>query len=206
MDVRRGLSFLDWRGRDPTRRSYIVPASTSTSTPEVPTLAPALPLPPIVLSSKLTAPDPLPEPPTSSSVVWLVLVPVPEVLRPLSEEPVLEVAGASALVPVPAVAPVPVSPAVPVPLVLPVPVSSPVVPAVPVVTVGVETETVGFTAAEAAESLLSMLAAPAPLPVPLALADVPGPLLLAVASPSANASLLDVRPLVSTEPSEPASI
>jgi len=192
-------------GYGPTRRGYIVPASTSTSTPDVPTLAPALPLPPIVLSSKLTAPDPLSEPPTLSSVVWLVPVPVPEVLRPL-DEPVFEVAGALVLVPVPAVAPVSVWPAVPVPLVLPVPVSLPPVPSVPVVAVGVETETAGFTSAEAAESLLSMLAAPVPLPVPLALADVPGPALLAVASPSANASLLDVRPLVSTDPSEPASI
>src|SRR5882724_9725833 len=83
---------------------YMVPASTSTSMPEVPTLALAPPL---------------------SSVVWLLLVPVPELLSPLSEDPVLEVpVSPLAPVPVPAAGstvallvpgPVPVSAAVPVP-------------------------------------------------------------------------------------------
>src|SRR5882724_9475414 len=143
---------------------YMVPASTSTSMPEVPTLALAPPLPPMVLSSRLTAPDPLPPPPTLSSVVWLLLVPVPELLSPLSEDPVLEV-PVSPLAPVP----VPVSAAVPVPVVVPaagstvallvpgpVPVGVPaagstVAPLVPVVAAGVETVITGLTDAEAAD-------------------------------------------------------
>jgi hypothetical protein len=70
----------------------------------------------------------------------------------------------------------------------------------------VETDTDGFTDEDADEVLASMVAEPVPLPVPLALAEVPGPSLLAVASPSANESLAALLPVVSTEPSEPASI
>src|SRR5882724_113559 len=194
---------------------YMVPASTSTSMPEVPTLALAPPLPPMVLSSRLTAPDPLPPTPTLSSVVWLLLVPVPELLSPLSEDPVLEVpVPPLAPVPVPAAGstvallvpgPVPVSAAVPVPVGVPA-AGSAVAPLVPVVAAGVETVIAGLTDAEAADALLSIAALAAVLPVPLALADVPGPLLLAVASPLAKASVLEVLPVVSTEPSELASI
>jgi hypothetical protein len=160
---------------------------------------------------ELPAP-PLLVPVSPLDVSPLVALPAPEfevpvspleaVPAPVSEVPVPPVA----LVPLPLVAPVSV-PLVPVPLVSvpvpvpPVPVS---VPAVPVVVLGVEMD--GFTSASAAALLLSMLAELLPLPVPLALADVPSPSLLAVASPSANASLPAVRPLVSTDPSEPASI
>src|SRR5882724_6261328 len=98
----------------------------------------------------------------------------------------------------------------PVPMPLePVALSAPVSPAVavvPVVAAGVETPIAGFTSAEAADVLLSMPASAAAAPVPLALADVPGPSLSAVASPLAKASALEVRAVVSTEPSELASI
>ena len=177
---------------------YMMPASTSTSIPEVPTLPLALPLPPMVLSSRLTAPDPLPAPPTLSSVVWLLLVPVPELSSPLSEDPVLEVPVSP-----PGPVPAPISAAVPVG----VPAAgSAAVPVAVVVAAGVETVIAGFTDAEAADVLLSIWALEAVLPVPLALADVPGPLLLAVASPLAKAFVLEVLPVVSTEPSELASI
>ena len=131
---------------------YMIPASTSTSMPEVPTLPLALPVPPMVLSSRLTAPDPLPAPPTLSSVVWLLLVPVPEAADPISEDPVLEVP-----VSLPAPGPVPVSAAVPVPAGVPA-AGSAAAPVALVVAAGVETVIAGFTDAEAADVLLSIWA------------------------------------------------
>src|SRR5215471_14848573 len=181
----------------------MVPASTSTSTPEVPTLAPALPLPPMVLSSRLTAPDPLPEPPTLLSVVWLLLVLVPEVLSPLlSDVPVFDVPVVAAPLAGAVVAPVP-EVEVPAPVsdalgaLAPLPVSA---------AAGVETDTDGLTDEVADDVLLSIAASPSPLPVPLAPAEVPGPSLFAVASPLANESVVALLSVVSTEPSEPASI
>jgi hypothetical protein len=99
-------------------------------------------------------------------------------------------------------------PSVPVPSPDPPPVLvvPPVVPAVVAVTAGVETDTDGFTDADELAVLPSIPASEAAAPLPLALADVPGPLLLAVASPSANA-LVEATPVAgSTEPSELASM
>src|SRR5882724_2603510 len=79
-------------------------------------------------------------------------------------------------------------------------------PLVPVGAAAVETPIEGFTDAEELAVLLSIPASEAALPVPLALAPVPAPLLLAVALPSANAFVSAVRALVSTEPSESASM
>ena len=109
--------------------------------------------------------------------------------------------SAPASLPDPAEAPVPLVES-PVPVSeLPL-VSPPVVGAV----AAVETDTDGFTEEVADDVLLSMVASPSPLPVPLALADVPGPSLFAVASPSANELVAVLLSVVSTEPSEPASI
>src|SRR5215470_14396928 len=71
---------------------------------------------------------------------------------------------------------------------------------------GVETVIEGFTDAEELAVLASIPASEAALPVPLALAPVPAPSLLASAEPSANALVVAVRAVVSTEPSESASM
>lgn len=71
---------------------------------------------------------------------------------------------------------------------------------------GVETDIVVFTADDEFAVLASIPASEAALPVPPALADVPGPSLSAVASPSANELVEAVLSVVSTDPSELASI
>jgi hypothetical protein len=111
-----------------------------------------------------------------------VPLPSPDVLPPLSEPP----EPLSALVP-----PALVSP----------PEPSPDVGAA-----AVETEIDGFTDADEFAVLLSMPASEAAAPVPLALAPVPAPSLLAAAEPLANALVAALRSVVSTEPSDDASI
>jgi hypothetical protein len=71
---------------------------------------------------------------------------------------------------------------------------------------GVETPTDGFTDADEFAVLASIPASEAAAPVPLALAPVPAPTLLASAEPSAKALDSAVRAVVSTDPSESASI
>lgn len=108
-----------------------------------------------------------------------VPLPSPDVLPPL---------------PVP---PEPLSALVP-PLALPPPES--------VGAAAVETPIDVFTDADEFAVLASIPASEAALPVPVALAPVPAPSLLASAEPSAKALVSAVRALVSTEPSESASM
>jgi hypothetical protein len=70
----------------------------------------------------------------------------------------------------------------------------------------VETVIEGLTDADELAVLASIPASEAALPVPLALAPVPDPELLASPEPSANALVVAVRAVVSTEPSESASM
>src|SRR5262249_48282029 len=144
---------------------------------------PVVPVVPVPIPTRGRSPGGWTWPPgfTSSVVAPVPEVPVPDV--PVPEVPVPE-------------GPVP---SVPVPE---VPV--PEVPAVPVVAAG--TEMLGLTDADAPEVLASIPASEEAVPVPLALADVVSPLLSAVASPSAKASVAAVRPVVSTDPSEVESM
>jgi len=129
--------------------------------------------------------------------------------RVLEQEPsLLEVAQicatcAAETVPLPA-------PAVLLPLAPPEPPLAPPLPPpaarVVLVRAGVETDTDGLTVAVEFDVLASIPASAAAVPVPPAAAPVPAPLLLAVAAPLANASVDAVLVVVSTAPSDVASM
>lgn len=104
------------------------------------------------------------------------------------------------------------SPAVLPPLPPPDPVSALVAPPLPppaavvAVSAGVETDTDGLAVAVELDVLASIPASAAAVPVPPAAAPVPAPLLLAEAVPLANASVDVLLAVVSTEPSDVASV
>src|SRR5882672_9927626 len=101
------------------------------------------------------------------------------------------------------------SPAVLPPLPSPDPPAPLVSPPVALVVVGaaaVATDTDGLAVADELDVLASIPASAAAAPVPPAAAPVPAPLLLAVALPLANASVDALRAVVSTEPSDVASV